>query len=90
MKEKVLATIINSMKKNGFDYSKPLDVLDGIVIDGNIRFKACHVTGITEISVFEHTFKNEEEALDYAIHNQRNRRNISDDGSHLFLIQNIS
>jgi hypothetical protein len=66
------------MEKNGFDNFKPIDVWQGIVIDGNSRFKAAIMAGIKEVAVYEHNFRNQEEALEYAIHNQRDRRNITD------------
>jgi ParB-like chromosome segregation protein Spo0J len=66
------------MEKNGFDNFKPIDVWQGIVIDGNSRFKAAIMAGIKEVAVYEHNFRNQEEALEYAIHNQRGRRNITE------------
>ncbi|MBN2531855.1 MAG: hypothetical protein JXB88_03130 [Spirochaetales bacterium] len=78
IEDKVLQGILADMKENGFDNSKPIDVWKGIVIDGNTRFNAAVMAGIKEVAVYDHKFRNQEEALEYAVHNQRDRRNITD------------
>jgi ParB family chromosome partitioning protein len=49
-----------------------------IVIDGHTRLIAAKNIGMNDIPVALTDFKDEEEALEYAIHNQRDRRNMSD------------
>lgn len=72
--------IISNMRDFGFDESKPIDVWRQtmIVVDGNTRIEAAIAAGIDEVYIFYHDFENKVEALEYAIHNQRNRRNITD------------
>jgi len=79
----VLAAIKERMETDGlFDESKPLDVWEQgdilIVVDGHTRLQAAKDAGIDVVAVFEHDFPNEDAALEYAIRNQRNRRNLTD------------
>jgi protein gp37 len=48
------------------------------VIDGHTRIKAAQEAGIADIPVHYKSFETEDEALAYAIHLQRNRRNLTD------------
>jgi ParB family chromosome partitioning protein len=78
-----LEAIKADMKANGFDPSKPVNVWrkpDGtrILIDGYTRVQAAEAIGLLSITVYEKTFKDEAEALAYAIHTQKDRRNLSD------------
>ena len=74
--------IYEAIKKDisefGYDESQGIIVWDKVVIDGHTRLKAAFELGIEDIPVFEKDFANEEDALEYAIHNQRDRRNMSD------------
>ena len=65
---------------NGYDRSQPIVIWQGrdIVIDGHTRLKAAKARGFAEIPVHEAHFDDEDAALDYAIHNQRDRRNLTD------------
>jgi ParB family transcriptional regulator, chromosome partitioning protein len=76
----VLEAVQESMKGMGFDPSKPIDVWKNknIIVDGHTRYRAAKNVGLTEVCIFEHDFKDEEGAFQYAIANQRNRRNITD------------
>jgi ParB-like chromosome segregation protein Spo0J len=49
-----------------------------IVIDGNTRVEAAKQAWLESITVGEREFKDQEHALEYAINNQRNRRNLTD------------
>jgi protein gp37 len=49
-----------------------------LAIDGHTRLEAARQAGIAEVPVFEHEFREEDEALAYAVANQRNRRNMND------------
>ncbi|GAB1482149.1 hypothetical protein MASR2M78_09640 [Treponema sp.] len=71
------------MKANGFDASKPVNVWkkpDGtrVLIDGYTRVRAAEELGLLRVTAYEKTFTSEDEALAYAIHTQRDRRNLSD------------
>jgi ParB family chromosome partitioning protein len=83
IKPEVLAAIIADMKAYGFDPSKPVNVwrkLDGtrLLIDGYTRVRAAEELGLLRVTAYEKTFASEAEALAYAIHTQRDRRNLSD------------
>lgn len=77
----VKAAITDSMARTGYDQSKPIDVWKeaGIVIDGHTRRESANEAGLDRVVIFEHSFKSEDDALVYAIHNQKNRRNIDRD-----------
>jgi len=76
----VLAQIVESIKKHGFDNSQPLHVWKekGILIDGHTRRLAALECGLTTVPVFEHSFATEEEAMEYALGLQTARRNLTD------------
>jgi protein gp37 len=76
----VLDAITEDMAAEGYDRSKPIDVWlgEGVVIDGHTRLKAALAAEIEEVAVFDHFFADEDDALEYAIKNQRDRRNWTD------------
>jgi ParB family chromosome partitioning protein len=78
--ENVLQAIVKNILENTYDESQPIVVWKdkNIVIDGHTRLKASQLAGRQIISVFNKAFRNQEEALQYAINNQRNRRNMSE------------
>ncbi len=83
IKSEVLSAITADMKVNGFDPSKPVNVWrkpDGtrVLIDGYTRVSAAESLGLLHVTAYEKTFVSESEALAYAIHTQRDRRNLSD------------
>lgn len=83
IKAEVLAAIVADMKANGFDASKPVNVWkkpDGsrVLIDGYTRVRAAEELGLLRVTAYEKAFTSEDEALAYAIHTQRDRRNLSD------------
>lgn len=83
IKPEVLSAITADMKANGFDPSKPVNVWrkpDGarVLIDGYTRTSAAESLGLLHVTAYEKTFASEAEALAYAIHTQRDRRNLSD------------
>jgi hypothetical protein len=72
--------IEDDMRKYGFDAAHPVVIReeDGTLIDGHCRVHAAQQAGIAEVpAVFRH-FADEDEALDYAIQTQRDRRNLTD------------
>lgn len=75
----VLEKIQQDMQENGYDRSQPIILWaeTGIVVDGHTRLQAAKNLGIEEIPVIEKEFADEDAALTYAIHNQRDRRNLA-------------
>jgi ParB family chromosome partitioning protein len=69
------------MKTNGFDLGFPLIVWKErqILVDGHTRFIAAKEMGVTELPVLFKEFESEDDAVLYAFHIQRNRRNLTDD-----------
>ena len=72
--------IAEDMKANGFDKSQPV-ILDEnyAILDGNSRYMACQIAGITKVPVIIKKFESKKEALLYALGLQMNRRNIADE-----------
>ena len=78
IEDNILEAVVNNMKSKGYDKAFPVILWNDIVIDGNTRIEAAIKAGIEEIPVYQKEFEDKQKALEYAIHNQRNRRNISD------------
>lgn len=83
IKPEVFEAIKADMAVNGFDPSKPVNVwrkADGtrVLIDGYTRVRAAAELGLLRVTAYEKTFASEAEALAYAIHTQKDRRNLSD------------
>jgi len=74
----VINAIKESMEYDGFDEATPLVVWGDVVIDGHTRFVAAQEAGLEEVPVIDYDFDDEEAAIDYAIHMQRDRRNLTD------------
>ena len=74
----VLSEIIEDMNKNGFDACHPIIVWNMTVVDGHTRLRAAIAAGIETIPIVCRRFADEDEALEYAIKTQRNRRNLTD------------
>ena len=72
--------IAEDMKANGFDKSQPI-ILDEnyAILDGNSRYMACQIAGITKVPVIIKKFESKRDALLYELGLQMNRRNIADD-----------
>lgn len=79
---KVYEAIKVDMEKNGYDQAQPVVMWKekGVVLDGHTRIKAARELGLfADVTYEEKSFDSEEEALEYAIHNQRDRRNFSEE-----------
>ncbi|MFA6716500.1 MAG: ParB N-terminal domain-containing protein [Victivallaceae bacterium] len=79
--KKVLDRVYWDMQKNGYDRSQPIVVWEGhdtTVIDGHTRLRAARKAKIFDVPVMPKAFADENEALQYAIRCQRNRRNLKD------------
>jgi len=77
--QEVQDAIEDDMRENGYDRSQPVVVWEEkkILIDGHTRRNAAEKLFIETIPVVERSFANEDEAFTYAVHNQRDRRNLS-------------
>lgn len=76
----VLKAIEDDMRENKFDDTTPI-ILWGdehIVLDGYTHLQAAINIGLEKVSVNIMDCDTEKEALDYAIHCQRDRRNLSE------------
>jgi ParB family chromosome partitioning protein len=82
-------TIGNHMREHGYDESQPIIIWDRTkeegrnqndlyVVDGHTRLVAAKQVGLDRVCVARVKFPDEEAALQYAIHNQRDRRNMTD------------
>jgi hypothetical protein len=76
---KVLGRVQEDMKRNGYDPCQSVVLWSekGLVIDGQTRLEAAKNLGLEEVPVHEKSFADENEALAYAIHSQRDRRNLT-------------
>lgn len=71
--------IAQDMKKRGFDKSQPIIVTkDGSILDGSSRFMAAIQAGIKFVPAVYKDFADKNDALQYELHLQLNRRNLSD------------
>lgn len=81
VRETTLNEIVEDMKKNGYDYAHPITIWAGhkvTVVDGHSRLKAALQVGMSKVPIMLRNFADEEEALQYAIHSQSGRRNLTD------------
>ena len=78
--EKMVNIIADDIIINGYDKSQPIHIWkeQGTLIDGHHRYYATQIAGLTTIPVYEHSFENEEQALEYALKLQIERRNLND------------
>lgn len=91
--DETLESIQQNMEANGFDEIFPIIAWEGknIVVDGHTRFAAAKAAGLEEVPVLFKFFENEDDAVLYSFHVQRNRRNMSDEDilNCLALLDNI-
>lgn len=85
-----LEEITKNMKEHGFEKTKAVCVWKekGILIDGYTRLTAAKAAGLLEIYKYEKSFETEEDALQYAVEQQLNRRNLNDAGK-IILIEKL-
>ncbi|VFQ45491.1 ParB/RepB/Spo0J family partition protein [Desulfoluna butyratoxydans] len=79
--EDTLEGIRLDMESNGYDDAFPIIVWEekGIVVDGHTRYTAALAVGLETVPVLIRNFENEDDAILYAFHLQRNRRNLADE-----------
>ncbi len=87
--ETTMVAIKTHMAEFGYDVGQPITVWKEnkkrhlTVIDGHCRLSVARDLGEpTKIPVVEKRFENEDKALEYAVHSQRDRRNITDADLH--------
>ena len=81
VKQNDLEHVMASMKAKGYDNGHPIILWEGhdlTVIDGHTRLAAAQKLLFARIPVILKKFKDEGEALEYAIESQVNRRNLTD------------
>ncbi len=81
VKQNDLERVVASMKTKGYDKAHPIILWEGhnqIVVDGHTRLAAAQKLLFAKIPVILKKFKDEAEALEYAIESQVNRRNLTD------------
>ena len=87
IRQNTLAAIKADIEKKGFDLSKPVNVwgrkgedggLDYVLIDGFTRVAACEQLSLLTVTAYVNDFADKDAALEYAIHQQRDRRNLTD------------
>ncbi len=73
--------IKNDMDKSGYDEAFPVIIWQdkNIIVDGHTRLTAAKMMELEEIPALLRDFKNQDEAILYAFHLQRNRRNLNDE-----------
>lgn len=74
-----LGIIAESMRAEGFDAAQPIVVWSetGYVVDGHTRLAAAKRAPLDSVAIYEQSFDGWDEALEYAIARQRDRRNLS-------------
>jgi len=80
VEEHVLNAVIEDMKVNGYDSNFPVIIWKGrnICVDGHTRLAAAKIAGLNHVPISVKDFPGEDEALQYAIHCQRDRRDMTD------------
>ena len=71
--------IAEDMRLHGFDRSQPVIVTKNLtVLDGHSRLLACRKSGITRVPTVIKEFTDKDSALQYELHLQLDRRNLTD------------
>lgn len=78
IKPHTLDAVTASMRVIGFDDAEPIVTWNRVVIDGHTRLEAAKAALLSHVSIVERDFQDEDEALEYAIRRQRDRRNMTD------------
>lgn len=76
-----LEAIKIDMESNGFDDAFPVIIWEekNLIVDGHTRFAAASAIGLESVPALFRSFVNEDDAILYAFHLQRNRRNLADE-----------
>lgn len=75
-----LNAVAEHMRKHGYDPAQPLAIWyeRDALLDGHTRLAAAQKLKFTRVPVVKKEFRTENQAVEYAIHCQRDRRNLSD------------
>jgi ParB-like chromosome segregation protein Spo0J len=77
----VLAALVKSIKNEGFDPERAIFAwkVNGtpVVVEGHMRLEAARKARLSEVPVVVRKFADEDEAFQFAIASQRDRRNLS-------------
>ena len=75
----ILTAVTDHMRENGYDSAQPVVLWKekDLLIDGHTRVLAAVSLKIPDIPTVRAPFDSEDEAVEYAIHAQRDRRNVS-------------
>jgi hypothetical protein len=84
----ILNAVEEHMRVHGFDKSQPIVLWNGVLVEGHTRHEAALKNGIEVVPACEKDFANEDEAIEYAVHNQAHRRNLTD-GTLLRLVEKL-
>lgn len=76
----ILSAISESIIHSGYDASKPVVIWSktGVLLDGHTRLEASKQAGLAAIPACMMDFDTEDDAFDYAVRQQRDRRNLTD------------
>jgi len=75
----VADAIRSDMEARGYDDAFPIVLWDNTIVDGHTRAKVARELGLA-VQVVEKNFGSVREALDYAVHCQKDRRNMTNAG----------
>jgi len=80
IKPETYEAVKQSMARGGYDPAHPIIVWreKDIIVDGHTRYRAAVELGLNYVQTFHKSFANEDEALEYAIEQQTQRRNLTD------------
>jgi len=80
IKPETYEAVKQSMARGGYDPAHPIIVWreTDIIVDGHTRYRAAVELGLNYVQTFHKSFANEDEALEYAIEQQTQRRNLTD------------
>lgn len=80
IRPETVEAIARDMLVRGFDAAHPLIAWagHGIVIDGHTRLEAARRAGLAEVYILFRDFPDKDAALAFALHEQRDRRNLTD------------
>jgi protein gp37/ParB-like chromosome segregation protein Spo0J len=83
--------IANSMLAHGYDESEPIVLWQeqGYIVDGHTRHRAAIDARLDQVAVIVRSFASWDEAIDYAIARQRDRRNLTPQDFRVFVVRAV-
>lgn len=91
----LVATLAKSMRENGFNtgnpiHAWPVNSASYVVLDGHTRLEAALAAGIEEVPVHRVYLGSDREALEYAVSQQRDRRNLTPAQQHAHVARAVA